>query len=46
MRTVKIARVQVGVNEDGVPMFGPASQAPDGFVSVEITSTEYIYTYA
>lgn len=43
---IRIARIRTGTNEEGSPMYGPAEIAPGGFISVEITATEYIYVYA
>lgn len=43
---IRIARVQTGTNEDGIPIMGPDAQTPERFVSLEITETEYVYQVA
>ena len=44
MATVKIKRVQHGVNEEGFPIIGPETQPPAVYTACEITPTEYVYT--
>lgn len=43
---IRIPRILLGKNEDGVPMYGPSEQTPERYIACEITETEYIYTVA
>lgn len=43
MAEIRIAKVFLGNNEEGVPMYGPASQPPERYAACEITETEYVY---
>lgn len=43
---IKIKRVQIGVNEDGVPITAPETQPPQNYASCEIKESEYVYTVA
>lgn len=41
---IRIPRVQIGTNEEGVPIMGPSEKPPERFVALERSETEYIYT--
>lgn len=41
---IKIKRVQIGVNEDGVPVIAPETTPPSKYIECKITEAEYIYT--
>lgn len=41
---IRIPRVQLGTNEDGVPIMAPATQPPQNYTACKITEAEYVYT--